>query len=299
MSNFRILVKTFYFKYWLRTPKRIIDWLYAYVLGKKMNWEDPQDLNEKINWLKVYGDTTMWPTLADKFLVREYLNQKGLSDILVPLYKKWDSAEDVDFCSLPTKFVLKTNHGSGEVLVVKDKALLNENDVKKQIKQWMKEKYGLLQGEPHYLKIKPVVIAEKLLTESTNTFSSSLVDYKVWCFNGKPYCIWACYNRTKESAYVGTYDLQWNYHPEYSVFTDHYKDGGPVVPKPKSLNEMLKAAEALSEGFPEVRVDFYDVDGKLYFGEMTFTSNGGYMRFFTDEFLLEMGNQIMMPCKEI
>ena len=151
-----------------------------------------------------------------------------------------------------------------------------------------------MQGEPHYLQIKPVVIAEKLLIDKENTFSTSLVDYKVWCFNGKPYCVWACYSRTKNATYVGTYDLDWNYHPEWSIFTDHYKDGGPVVPKPKSFDEMMDAAKILSEGFPQVRVDFYDVDGKLFFGEMTFTSNGGFMQFFTDEFLLQMGKQMKL-----
>lgn len=294
MVKIKQIIKKVYFKYWLRTPKRIIDWLYSYVLGKKMNWKDPQDLNEKINWLKVYGDTSMWPILADKYRVREYIESKGLANILVPLYGKWDSADEVDFESLPSEFVIKTNHGSGGILVVKDKKTLNIAEVRENLKRWLNEKYGLLQGEPHYLKIKPAVIAEKLLVEKNNTFSTSLVDYKVWCFNGKPYCVWACYSRTKSGTYVGTYDLEWNYHPEWSVFTDHYMDGGPVVPKPKSFDEMMKAASILSEGFPQVRVDFYDVDGKLYFGEMTFTSNGGFMRFYTDEFLFQMGNQIRL-----
>ena len=259
-----------------------------------MNWSDPQDLNEKINWLKVYGDTSMWPNLADKYNVREYLKDKGLSSILVPLYGKWDSVDELDFRSLPPQFVLKTNHGSGEIMVVKDKSKLDVGEVKSSFRIWLKEKYGFLQGEPHYLKIKPVIIAEELLVEKNNSFSTSLVDYKVWCFNGKPYCIWACYSRTKDGTYVGTYDLNWNYHPEWSVFTNHYKNGGPVVTKPKSFDKMMEAAAILSEGFPQVRVDFYDVDGKLYFGEMTFTSNGGYMQFYTDDFLLQMGKQIIL-----
>ena len=294
MNKTKLFLKKLYFKYWLITTKRIIDWLYSYVLGKKMNWVNPQDLNEKINWLKVYGDTTLWPKLADKYKVREYLEEKGLSNLLVPLYGKWNSADEIDFDILPQQFVLKTNHGSGEVLVVKDKTKLNQDIVRSDVRRWLKERYGFLQGEPHYLKIKPVVIAEELLEEKNNTFSTSLVDYKVWCFNGKPYCVWACYSRTKNGTYVGTYDLDWNYHPEWSVFTEHYKDGGPVVTKPKSLDEMLNAATILSEGFPQVRVDFYDVDGKLYFGEMTFTSNGGFMRFYTDAFLLQMGKQIQL-----
>lgn len=297
MKDLNYYKKLIFFKFWLRTPKRIISWLYAYVLKREMPWDNPQDLNEKIQWLKIYGDTSMWAKLADKYAVREYIKLKGLEHILVPLYAKWDKAEDIDLSALPKSFVLKTNHGSGEIMVVKDKNLLDINEVKAKFKVWLQERYGYLQGEPHYLSIKPIVIAEELLIEKHNTFSTSLVDYKVWCFNGKPYCVWACHSRSSECAYVGTYDLDWNYHPEWSVFTEHYRDGKGVVPKPASLDEMLVAAAKLSQGFPQVRVDFYDVDGKLYFGEMTFTSNGGWMQFFTRDFLLLMGNQVILNAK--
>lgn len=288
------LFKQLFFRYWLRTPKRIIEWLYFYVLGKKMNWDNPRDLNEKINWLKIYSDTSKWTLLADKYRVRDYIKEKGLSEILVPLYGVWKSADEIEFEALPERYVLKTNHGSGEILIVNEKLESNQEEIKDRLREWLNERYGYLQGEPHYLDIEPLIIAEELLKEKDDTMSSSLIDYKVWCFNGKPYCIWTCCNRTKDGTYVATYDLDWNYHPEYSVFTSYYKDGGGIVPKPKSFDQMMKAAAILSEGFPQVRVDFYDVDGKLYFGEMTFTSNGGYMKFFTDEFLLEMGNEVQL-----
>lgn len=293
-SKFYRVIRTIFFKYWLRTPKRISSYCYRRVLGEKLNWDNPQTLNEKINWLKFNSDTSDWTRLADKYQVRQYLVEKGFESLLVPLYAKWDTADDIDFSVLPREFVLKTNHGSGEILIVKDKCKVDEDEVRNIMNEYLCERYGQLQGEPHYLGIKPCIIAEKLLIEKENVFSTSLVDYKVWVFSGKPYFIWTCYNRTKESTYVGTYDLNWDYHPEHSIFTDHYRDGGNVVPRPKTLDKMLKVASELGFGFPEVRVDFYEVDGNLFFGEMTFTGAGGFMPFFTKEFQLELGNQVIL-----
>lgn len=288
------LLRKLYFRVVLRTPKRICSYCYKKVLGEELNWENPQTLNEKINWLKFNSDTSSWSRLADKYHVRNYLEEKGLGHLLVPLYGKWEKTKDIDFSTLPEKFVLKTNHGSGEVIIVKDKSKINEDKIRSKMKEYLSYTYGYYQGEPHYMKIKRCIIAEALLEEKENTFSTSLVDYKVWCFHGKPYCVWACYSRSAECTYVGSYDLDWNYHPEHSIFTDHYRDGGPCVTKPKTFDEMMAAAAKLSEGYPEVRIDFYDVDGKLYFGEMTFTSAGGFMPFYTKEYQLEMGNQIKL-----
>lgn len=288
------LLRKFYFRVVLRTPKRICSYCYKKVLGEELNWENPQTLNEKINWLKFNSDTSSWSRLADKYLVRDYLKEKGLEHLLVPLYGKWDKPEDIDFDSLPNQFVMKTNHGSGEIIIVKEKTQINEDEIRAKMKKYLSYTYGYYQGEPHYMKIKPCIIAEAMLVEKENTFSTSLVDYKVWCFHGKPYCVWACYSRTEECTYVGSYDLDWNYHPEHSIFTDHYRDGGPCVTKPRTFDEMMAAAAKLSEGYPEVRVDFYDVDGKLYFGEMTFTGAGGFMPFYTKEYQLEMGKQIKL-----
>lgn len=278
-SNLYQFIRKCYFRYVLCTPKRICSYYYKRVLGEKLNWDSPITLNEKINWLKIYSDTSEWTRLADKYKVREYIKDKGLEEILVPLYAKWDSVDEIDFSKLPKQFVLKTNHGSGEIIVVKNKDEIDENKIRKEMDEYISCPYGYYQGEPHYLGIRRCIIAEKLLVEKENTFSTSLVDYKVWCFNGKPYSIWTCYSRSKECTYVGSYDLNWKYHPEHSIFTDHYRDGGPCVIRPRTLDKMLNVASILAEGFPEVRVDFYDVDGKLYFGEMTFTGGGRFYAF--------------------
>lgn len=266
---------------------------YRYFMHKEVDLKNPKDLNEKINWLKLHDDQRLWGMLADKYKVRDYVAEKGLSDILVPLYGVWDSAKDIDWDKLPSSFVLKTNHGSGDIVKVNDKDTINKEEIIKKLDAFLRMPYGVASGEPHYLYIKPKVIAEQLM-EPTDSYSSSLVDYKIWCLNGRPRFIWACYNRTKHNVKVETYDLEWNHHPECSVFNDHYADGGGVIPKPKNYDKMLDIAKKLSNGFKQVRIDLYNQNGKIYFGEMTFTSNGGYMNFHTNDFLEEMGNLILI-----
>lgn len=274
---------------------RVIMWEiqrnYRLFMQKSIDIDNPEDLNEKINWLKLHDDYKLWGKLADKYKVREYVIEKGYKDILIPLLGVWDSAKNIDFDKLPNSFVLKTNHGSGDVVIVKDKQLIDRQAIIDNLDSFLKMPYGVGSGEPHYLFINPRIIAEELLTPAEN-FSSSLVDYKIWCFNGKPHHVWACYSRTKTQVKVETYDLEWNHHPEYSVFNDHYIDGGGIVPKPKNFNLMLEIASKLSDGFKEVRIDLYNQNGKIYFGEMTFTGNGGYMNFYTESFLLEMGKLV-------
>jgi hypothetical protein len=157
----------------------------------------------------------------------------------------------------------------------------------------LKLPFWIYAKEPHYLKIQPLIIAEEYLKEKSSN-SSTLIDYKIWCFNGKPFSVWACYDRKDDYVYVGTYDFDWNYHPEGSVFDNHYRKG-VLLPKPKTLGQMFHYAEVLSKPFPQVRVDLYEVNGKVYFGELTFTSFGGMMDFYTPEYLLEMGEKVSLP----
>lgn len=300
-SELKSQIRHLIHRYWriplsrLLGDKRVTERLYKRFLHKDINWDAPYDLNEKIHWLKLYTDTSEWSRLADKYLVREYVKEKGLGDILIPLYGKWDSADDIDFDKLPLSFILKTNHGSGEIIKVLDKNLINKDLVRKQMRRHLKEVYGYYEGEPHYRKIKSCIIAEEFLKMPKTAISTSLIDYKIWCFNGRPAYIWACFNRTKAGCDVEVYDLDWNYHPEKSIFTSHYRNGGGVLQKPKSLSRMLDIAQILSEGFPEVRVDLYEYNDKVYFGEMTFTSAGGYNYFYTQDFLNELGALIVLP----
>ena len=156
--------------------------------------------------------------------------------------------------------------------------------------------YSRIMGEPHYSHIKRCIIAEQLLDATKQCVpSSSLIDYKVWAFDGKPAYIWCCLNRTAESVEVITFDTEWNAHPEFSEFYYHYIPSEKRLPRPQTLDQMLDAAACLSKGHPQVRVDFYEVDGKLYFGEMTFTSSSGINGFYTEEFRLMLGHLTKLP----
>ncbi len=280
-------------------PHLIIEHEWPGFAGRKIDWNNPVDLNEKIQWLSCFSDTSEWSRLTDKYLVREYVKSKGLGDLLPELYGVWEKAEDIDFDTLPCRFVLKCNHDSGSVFII-DKRKINDFDaLRRTLCISLNRKFGYNNCEPHYNRISPMIIAEEFLEshDPEVSFSSSLIDYKVWCFHGRPYSIWVCYGRTSSETYVNIYDLDWNVHPEVSVFTKHYRNGRGIVPKPTCLDRMLASAAVLADDFPEVRVDFFEVDDNLYFGEMTFTALAGRMEVFTDDYLKTMGSQIVLPAR--
>lgn len=295
--KFKSMVKLMHYSYLSRhNPQELADRLYIDATGNKngINWESPVDLNEKINWLKFNSDTTKWSELADKYAVRKFIEEKGYKQYLVPLLGVWKNANEIDFSKLPDSFVLKTNNGAGTVMVVEDKTLIDKRTVRAQLNKWLKNKFGLKRAEPHYLRIKPLIIAESLLRDESG-ISSSLVDYKIWCFDGKAFGTKVYYNRHRFEADTEWYDREWNYHPEKLVFTNKKGDGGGKITKPKNYEQMISFAEDLSKGFPQVRVDLYNIDGQIYFGEMTFTASGGYINAYSKEVLLEMGKLTKLP----
>ena len=167
-------------KWAVNDPKKLANYYYKSMSGHDINWENPQDISEKINWMKFYSDTSRWTELADKYKVRAYVESKGLKDILVKLYGVWERPEDIDFTSLPDSFVLKTNHACGTVLLVEDKNKLNFQETLETLRSWMKMRIGIETVEPHYLSIKPMIIAEEYLNKG-----SQLIDYKLFTFRGK------------------------------------------------------------------------------------------------------------------
>ena len=280
---------------WLGThnPKLLMRMRYYARFHKKLNLTNPQTLNEKILFLSLRTDTSLWTTCSDKYLVRQYVEQCGLKNSLVKLYGAWENVSDLDFEKLPDKFVLKGNHGCGDIMLVRDKSSICKDDVIKTYQRDLKKKYGALEAGAHYLRIKPMLIAEELLENDAETalYSSSLIDYKVWCFNGKPYFIWVCKNRSGHHKETMLYDTEWNPYPEYLIYDKGYVQGTPL-PKPHNLQEMMNVAKTLSAPFPEVRVDLYNLNGKVYFGELTFTGYGGLMNHYTEEFQKLAGSLI-------
>lgn len=269
------------------------DYLYFLEFGKKINWDKPEDLNQWINWLAFNTDTSEWSRLSDKYAVRDYVMECGLNDTLVPLLAVWDAPDDIDFSILPDKFVLKMNNGSGDVRIIKDKSKADLKEIKSFFSDHFNRPFGIDSAEPHYLKIKPKIIAEQLLNpEKQSTPSSSLIDYKVWCINGEPRYIKVYLNRTKEKTEMTGFDTEWNLRDDINAYSDHFIPPKKPINRPMHLDKMLEYARILSKSFPQVRVDFYEVNGKIYFGELTFTSSCGRMTSFSDSAQKELGDMI-------
>lgn len=238
-------------------------------------------------------NTDEWSHLSDKYAVRKYIQEKGYGDILVKLYGKWDKADDIDFNSLPNSFILKTNHGSGEIIAIRDKSKVNLEKIRHKMQKYLDTPFGIITAEPHYLKIKPCIIAEELLIQNSN-ISSSLIDYKFFCFHGIPVACGVFYDRNIETHKNGMtpYDMDWNKHEEWrkQTLTTKFKD----IPRPATFDLMKKACYDLASQFPFVRLDFYEVNGHLYFGEFTFTPsalNGGS---FSQEKMKEWGELLQL-----
>ena len=274
-------------------PELLIRIRYFARFKRRLNLDNPKTLNEKILYMSLRTDTTLWTRLADKYSVREYVEECGLSDILVPLFGHWYKAEDIDFDKLPQQFVIKSTHGCGDVVIVKDKSTIDCEYIRKRMRVAVSEIYGELEGGKHYMRIKPAIIAEGLLQndEMSSRYSSSLIDYKFWCYNGKAHYILVCSNRDRQGIDLLTYDINWNAIPEYSAFNQHYRKG-VTIPKPDNFEKMVEIVEKLAKPFPVVRIDLYNIGGQIYFGEMTFTSLGGLMHYYSDEFQKMCGDLI-------
>lgn len=284
-QGLRKIERNFYLKY---KPEFIANKTYKSVFNKNINWENPTDLIEKIYWLQFNTNTSLWTKCADKYRVREYVEEKDCGDTLNELYGKWDNPEDIKWGKLPKSFVLKTNNGCGQVVLVKDKDQLNIEETTSMLKKWVNKGYGHDGAQLHYTKIKPCIIAEKLFTNKEEP-DKSLVDYKLWCFHGVPEFFLVVFNRSKDGYLLSAYDLGWNNISDmaFNKTSEHYS--GIEAPKPKSIKKMIEVAKKLSSNFPQVRVDFYDIDGDAIFGELTFTTGYGY---FSEEFYNYLGSKI-------
>ena len=275
-----------------KCPKLRIDSIWQKKYGHKVNWENPCSLNEKIEYLICYGDNSEWASLADKYKMREIVTLKGYGDLLPSLYGVWEDAKDIDFNSLPERFIMKCNHDSGSTRLV-DKRNYNCQELIAFYNKRLKLKYGNLYCEPHYNKIAPKIIAEELIENDSTSISKSILDYKVHCFNGAPYCILVVSNRLNHQMCLDLYDSDWNCRSEHIVSDNRYKRGEGVK-KPHTLSKMLKIASDLSKGFPFVRVDFYSFTNKLYLGELTFTPDSGRIDYYSDILQLELGSKLII-----
>ncbi len=265
----------------------IEEWFYQSTMTH-LDLDKPKTFNEKIQWLKLYDSTAEKTRLADKYLVRDWIKERIGEEYLIPLLGVWDRFEDIDFDTLPDQFVLKANHGSGWNVIVKDKESLNIEATRTKFNNWMKKNFAFCNGlELHYKDIEPKIIAEKYI----KTDSGSVNDYKFFCFNGNIELIWVDANRYEGQHIRNIYSPDW----ELLLVTKDYPNDAGMDLKPECYEKMNELARILSKDFICVRVDFYEVDGKIYFGEMTFTSGSGYGRFNPPEFDYELGSKLKLP----
>lgn len=293
--------ETFLFKYFREYLSKLhvlidaegeIDRYYYQAFRKHSNLKNPQDLIEKIYWMELYSDTKLWTLCADKYRVREYVESLGLIQYMPKLYGKWDKASDVCLDQLPDSFVIKSNNGCATVKIVKDKSIVDQKKLRKTLWQWLHLPFGYQNCQLHYTKIRPCIIAEELLVNDyTDISPASLVDFKVYCINGEPQFIWVAYNRINMHVHVQCFDTAWRPKPEYlknGMSHYVYDPSDKVIEKPQCLNELLEVARKLSAPFPQVRADFYIVNGQPIIGELTFTQGYGFLTYDVYERLGKM-----------
>jgi len=277
-------------------PKKAVNMKWNRFYRRKFPWKNPRTLDEKMTWLSVMTDTSKWTEYSDKYEVRKYIESLGLKDILTECYGVWDRAEDIDFNNLPDKFVVKCTHDCGSTIVIRDKSKMNKQEVVDFLQAHLDVNYGYEWCELHYTKIKPRVIAESLIEMDS---TGDLIDYKINCIHGKPQYVEVIYGRELKSdggsnhAVFDLYDIHtWQPMRQYKTnLDDNFRD----VPRPENLEKMIEVAEKISQGFPQVRVDLYNVNGRIYFGEMTFFSASGMNNDLSREFQLMIGDRIHLP----
>lgn len=264
--------------------KLMISVQYFIKTGRRIHWKNPRRFTEKLQLYKIQTkNNTLMSQCADKYDVRLFVEKRGLKDILVPLVTEDAiiSTDEIEWDNLPCSFVLKDTLGSGgnSVIIVKDKSSTEKQIVIEQCKEWLYNNFKHGGREHIYDKNKHRIIIERLLDP---TIESPLIDYKFFCFDGKPEYVYAISNRILgQDAEIGIYDIDFNLLPYRRL--DERPSYNPIS-KPENYDSMVSIARILSEGFPEVRIDLYNIRGKIYFGEMTFFDGSGYMKFYPDEF---------------
>ena len=248
--------------------EQILRWYQSKSGGKTPNLENPKTFSEKQQWYKLHCRDALMEKCADKYDVREYVKDCGYENLLNEIYGIYDSVEELPIKQLPDKFVIKATHGSGFNLIVKNKQTIKWNIWKKIMKSWLKQDIYWSGREWVYKNLKRRLVVEKYMEDS----SGGLLDYKFFCFNGEPRFMQLEVGRYTDFNTRNFYDMEWNLMP-FGKELEH--NPNVIVEKPKAFEEMKKIAKKLSAPFSFVRVDLYEVQGKVYFGELTFFPAGG------------------------
>ena len=279
-------------KYW---PKKLheirMDRYYFEEFGKHADFKNPKTFNEKVMWYMIYFSDEVATTVIDKVRFKKYISEKIGDGYTAELYGVWDNAEDIDFSNVEVPFVLKSNcSGDGQnMAIITEKSQITDG-LKNKMREWFKWQNTFINGSSNaYYRVKPQVLAEEYLEGIDGT----LADYKFFCFDGEPYCAYTSVDHFTSDGLFAFYDMDWN------VMDVNYGDfPSGAIEKPKHFEEMKRIAAVLSEGFPFIRVDFYETTKGLKVGELTLFSGGGLRPFNPDSFDYELGEKFVLPSKK-
>ena len=258
--------------------RKYLEIVYKIRTGQELNLTNPQTFNEKLQWLKLYNRKPIYSKMVDKYAVKEYVANIIGEEYIIPTLGVWKRFEDIDFDKLPNQFVIKCTHDSGSVTVCEDKTKLDIVKLKKQYEFYLRRNYAFMTYEMHYKNIPHRIVIEKYMGQAIN-------DYKFLCFNGRPLYCWVDVDRFSNHK-RNIYDLDWNLQP----FNQFYSNSDKAIEKPACFDEMIRIVTRLCKGFSHVRVDLYLIDGKIYFGEMTFTNGGGNEVITPDKWDKKLGD---------
>lgn len=268
---------------WL-PDKQYLHVQYWACMGKRLNLKEPNTFNEKLQWLKLYNRRPEYTMMVDKYEVKKYVADKIGEEYIIPTLGVWERFDEIDFDCLPDQFVLKCTHDSGGLVIVKDKSKFDKNVAKKEIEACLKRKYYLQNREWPYKNVKPRIIAEKYMEDS---LSAELRDYKYFAFNGSAEVMFIATDRGTDTRF-DFYDADFKHLP----IVNGYPNASKEICKPVNFEKMKELAERLSIGIPHLRVDFYEVNGRVYFGELTFYHWSGMMPFEPESWDQKLGEQI-------
>ena len=275
-----------------KTPaEKFLKKKYRYFMGRDLDLENPKLYTEKLQWLKLYDHREEYTTMVDKYTVKQYVAQQIGQEYVIPLLGVWERVDDIDFATLPNRFVLKTTHDSGGLIICKDKNRLDKQHARKKLEFFLKRRYYDYNREWPYKNVRPRIIAEPYMEDSAY---KELRDYKFFTFGGVPKVLYIAQGRgTGEQTVADFFDMEFNHLP----FTIDHDMATHPPQKPENFELMKKLAAKLSEGTPQLRVDFYEVDGKVFFGEMTFFHCSGMVPFCPEKWDRIFGDWVILPQK--
>ena len=266
--------------------KAFLRMTYRLKMGKRLNLQEPELFNEKLQWLKLFDRRPEYTTMVDKYAAKQYAAKIIGEQYIIPTYGVWERFNDIDFETLPDQFVLKCTHDSGGLAVCTDKSKFDKIAARKKINKCLKHNYYWHGREWPYKNVPPRIIAEKYLSDGCH---EELIDYKLMCFNGRVKAAFVCSNQfSKEGLNITVYDPQWKRMP----FKRHYPASETEIKRPESYEEMIHLAELLSCNIPFLRVDFYEIMGRPYLGELTFFPGNGFEEFDPPEWDKILGDWI-------